>query len=60
VSDAPARSVPARIGLAALNLLVPGLGLWRIGRWRPALRFMLLPLFAIVALALTLAKAICL
>ncbi|WP_442680624.1 signal peptidase I [Sphingomonas sp. ASY06-1R] len=32
------RSVIARIGLTALNLLTPGLGLIRIGRWREGLK----------------------
>ena len=33
------RSVPARVGVAALNLILPGLGLIRIGDWRGALFF---------------------
>lgn len=37
---APARkrSIIARIGITALNLLTPGLGLIRIGRWREGLK----------------------
>ena len=33
------RSVPARVGVSALNLILPGLGLIRIGDWRGALFF---------------------
>ncbi|TCP91804.1 signal peptidase I [Sphingomonas sp. PP-CE-1A-559] len=33
------RSVPARVGITALNLILPGLGLVRIGDWRGALFF---------------------
>jgi signal peptidase I len=36
------RGVPARAGIAALNLLSPGLGLLRTGPLRPALLFLLL------------------
>jgi signal peptidase I len=35
------RSLGARIGIAALNLLTPGLGLLRLGRLRPGLAFAL-------------------
>ena len=31
------RNVPARIGIALLNVLAPGLGLLRLGRWKLAL-----------------------
>jgi signal peptidase I len=33
------RSVPVRVGVSALNLILPGLGLVRIGDWRGALFF---------------------
>jgi signal peptidase I len=37
------RGIPARIGIAALNLLAPGLGLLRVQRLRPAILFLLAP-----------------
>jgi signal peptidase I len=36
-----ARSIPARLGIIALNLLTPGLGLMRLGRLRAGLGFIL-------------------
>lgn len=55
-----ARGVPARIGIAALNLLAPGLGLLRVQRLRPAIFFLLAPaaLIAIVLLVFTVSPAI--
>jgi signal peptidase I len=41
------RGFLARIGIAALNLIVPGLGLLRLGRWRAALSLYGLKLAAI-------------
>ena len=38
-----ARGVPARIGIAALNLLTPGLGLLRVQRARAAIGFLVAP-----------------
>jgi signal peptidase I len=46
------RGVPARIGIAALNLLAPGLGLLRVQRPRAALVFLLAPAVAIGVLLL--------
>jgi signal peptidase I len=37
------RGIPARIGIAALNLLAPGLGLLRVQRLRIAILFLLAP-----------------
>lgn len=37
------RKFPARIGIAALNLIAPGLGLLRLGYWRLAVLFLLAP-----------------
>ena len=37
------RRYPARAGITALNLIGPGLGLLRIGRWRAGLSFLLAP-----------------
>lgn len=51
MSEAPARGVPARLGVAALNLLLPGLGLLRLGQ-RRAIAFLLLsPALLAIALA---------
>lgn len=47
------RSWPARIGVAALNLITPGLGLVRIGRWRAGLLAAVLPGLIILGLAAT-------
>lgn len=44
------RGVPARVGIAALNVLLPGLGLQRLGQRRAFLFLLLMP--ALVALAL--------
>lgn len=41
--DGRVRGVPARIGIAALNLLAPGLGLLRVQRLRAALVFLVAP-----------------
>lgn len=38
-NEAMNRSAPARIGVCALNLLLPGLGLVRLGRYRQAIAF---------------------
>lgn len=38
------RSKRARLGITALNLILPGLGLIRIGHWRTAVLFFLVPL----------------
>jgi signal peptidase I len=51
MSEALARGVPARIGIAALNLLAPGLGLLRVQRLRAAILFLLAPA-ATIALVL--------
>jgi signal peptidase I len=45
------RSWLARIGVAALNLIAPGLGLVRIGRWRAGLLAVILPGLIILGLA---------
>lgn len=37
------RKYPARIGITALNLIAPGLGLLRLGDWRLAVMFLLAP-----------------
>lgn len=42
------RSAPARIGLVLLNLLLPGLGLVRIGRWRTGLLLMVAPFLSLL------------
>ncbi len=47
----PRRRIPARVGIAALNLLLPGLGLQRLGDRRALYFLLLVP----VLLALTLA-----
>jgi signal peptidase I len=44
------RKYPARIGVTALNLLAPGLGLLRLGHWRLALLFLLAPFALAVAM----------
>lgn len=49
MSDA-ARGAPARIGIAALNLLAPGLGLLRVRRLRAAILFLLAPAATIAVL----------
>ena len=41
--SAEVRGIPARIGIAALNLLAPGLGLLRVQRPRAALPFLIAP-----------------
>lgn len=41
------RKYPARIGITALNLIAPGLGLLRLGYWRFAVLFLLAP-FALI------------
>jgi len=43
------RTVAARIGVTALNLLFPGLGLFRIGRWKSGICFAAAP-FTLVGL----------
>ncbi len=43
------RTVAARIGVTALNLLFPGLGLFRIGRWKSGICFVAAP-FILVGL----------
>lgn len=43
------RTYSARIGVTALNLIAPGLGLSRLGNWRLASPFLLAP-FALIAL----------
>ncbi len=48
------RSLAARVGLAALSVFVPGLGLVRLGRWRLGLGFMAAPLVVLPLLALVL------
>jgi signal peptidase I len=47
--DIGRRKYPARAGVTALNLIAPGLGLARLGRWRIAVPFLLTP-FALFAL----------
>ena len=37
------RTLSARVGVSALNLIVPGLGLLRLGNWREATFFFLVP-----------------
>ena len=44
------RRLPARIGIAALNLPVPGLGLVRLGRFRAAIPFLFAQLAALLFL----------
>jgi signal peptidase I len=46
------RGAAARIGIAALNLLAPGLGLMRVQRLRAALAFLLAPFAILVAVLL--------
>jgi signal peptidase I len=43
MSEASRRRIPARLGIAALNLLAPGLGLLRVQRLRAAILFLLAP-----------------
>ncbi|HEV2866541.1 MAG TPA: signal peptidase I [Allosphingosinicella sp.] len=43
MNEAAKRPIPARIGIAALNLLMPGLGLLRVQRGRAAALFLLAP-----------------
>lgn len=43
MSDGAARSLPARLGIVALNLLMPGLGLLRVQRGRAAILFLIAP-----------------
>jgi len=50
------RTIAARFGVAALNLLAPGLGLLRIARLKPAIAF--LPAPAAISLALITAYAL--
>lgn len=47
-----ARRIPARIGVTALNLLAPGLGLLRVQRLRPALILLFAPVIAMMLLFL--------
>lgn len=48
----PRRGIPARIGIAALNLLMPGLGLQRLGRGKAAALFLsLAPAMLLAVLA---------
>ncbi len=57
MNESAARSLPARIGIVALNLLMPGLGLLRVQRGRAAILFLLAPwivLAVLVAAGLTL------
>jgi len=50
--NGPRRRIPARIGIAALNILLPGLGLLRAGRRKAATKFLLLvPVMLIAILA---------
>ena len=44
------RATGARLGIVAMNLLVPGLGLIRLGRLRPALVILALPIGAFLLL----------
>ncbi|USI73673.1 signal peptidase I [Sphingomonas morindae] len=48
------RRVPARIGIAALNIVTPGLGLFRVGAWRAGLGFLVAPavLMALLGVAM--------
>lgn len=43
------RKYPARAGITALNLIAPGLGIARLGKWRLAAPFLLAP-FVLIAL----------
>ncbi|MEO7504787.1 MAG: signal peptidase I [Sphingomicrobium sp.] len=43
------RSLPARIGIASLNLLGPGLGLLRVSRWKSAVAFFMCSLSVLIA-----------
>jgi signal peptidase I len=59
-ADVPAtepRSVAARIGILALNLVAPGLGLIRLGRLRAGLGYAFGPLAALLILAVIAAVA---
>ncbi|MEA3032068.1 MAG: signal peptidase [Sphingomonadales bacterium] len=40
------RDLPARIGIATLNILAPGVGLLRLGQWRLAAMFLAVPIAA--------------
>ncbi len=44
------RGYPARAGITALNLIAPGLGLFRVGHWRAGMFFLFVP-FAFLPLA---------
>jgi signal peptidase I len=44
------RGAGARAGIAALNLLFPGLGLFRLGEWRAGILVMIAPLALIAAM----------
>lgn len=51
------RSTTARISLALLNIIVPGLGLLRLGRWRAALYWFLAPLILFIGIGVLFALA---
>lgn len=51
------RSLPARLGVAALNIVTPGLGLIRVGRLRAGLLFAFGPVAAGILLVLVMAVA---
>jgi len=58
LADKPvARGLTARTGIAALNLIAPGLGLIRLGRLRDGLLFLVAPFAITVALFVTAAVA---
>ena len=46
------RGIFSRIGIVALNLPLPGLGLQRLGRYKAALLFMLVPIAGLTAILL--------
>lgn len=52
-----ARGIPARIGIAALNLLAPGLGLLRVQKLKAALAFLFAPHVLLAMLVLGFAMA---
>lgn len=53
-TDAKPRSMPARVGAMALNIVMPGLGLIRVGRLGAGLFWIVMPLVALALITVTL------
>ena len=57
VDDDTRRSTPARVGVTALNLIAPGLGLARVGKWQEAMLCLAAPFALLVIITFAMGHA---